>query len=372
MDPDRADTYDYEHPPEAIAQVPADERAQARLLSVRRGFAEQGDGAPADDDLVDARVADVGRWLRAGDLLVVNDVRVAPARLSGSRDTGGRLSVLVVSTAGRSATVLLGTRGRLQAGEVVEVAGDHWRLMADLGQGRWTIDVAQGDDVETLMERAGRMPLPPYIERGKVDDERDGLDRERYQTTFAHDAEQAAEVGRAAAAPTAGLHFTPELFAELESAGVGVARVALEVGEGTFRPLRGETLDEHVMHEERYVVPDEVSERVAATRAAGGRIVAVGTTVVRTLESAADADGIPRPGAAATRMFIRPGHEFATVDALLTNFHQPRSTLMVLVSAFAGTATIRAAYDHALASGYRFLSYGDAMLLHGEAPDSRA
>ena len=376
MDPDRADTYDYEHPPEAIAQVPAAQREQARLLAVRRGFVEagplsdSGEASAVGEGLIDARVAELGRWLRPGDLLVVNDVRVAPARLVGVRHTGGRLSVLVVSASGRQATVLLGTRGRLAAGEEVRVAGERWRLAADLGQGRWVIEVVDGSDVEALMERAGRMPLPPYIERDKVQDPRDDLDRERYQTTFARQADSAddAVVGRAAAAPTAGLHLTPELLASLEASGVRVARVALEVGEGTFRPLRGERLDEHVMHEERYVVPEAVRAEIAAARAAGGRVVAVGTTVVRTLEAAADDDGLPRAGVGATDLFIRPGHRFAVVDALFTNFHQPRSTLMVLVSAFAGSATIRAAYDHALANGYRFFSYGDAMLLHGEAP----
>ncbi|HEX5010894.1 MAG TPA: S-adenosylmethionine:tRNA ribosyltransferase-isomerase, partial [Planctomycetota bacterium] len=179
------------------------------------------------------------------------------------------------------------------------------------------------------------------------------------QTTFAR-----AGAGDAAAAPTAGLHLTPALLAAAEARGVDVARLSLSVGEGTFRPLRGESLDEHAMHAERYELPAEVAERFAAARAQGRRVVAVGTTVVRALESSVAADGRTlRAGPGETSLFIRPGHRFAAVDALLTNFHQPRSTLLVLVSAFAGLATVRAAYAHALASGYRFFSYGDAMLL---------
>jgi S-adenosylmethionine:tRNA ribosyltransferase-isomerase len=203
------------------------------------------------------------------------------------------------------------------------------------------------------------MPLPPYIERGEESDARDALDRERYQTTFAR-----AGAGEAAAAPTAGLHLTPALLAELGSRGVEVARLSLSVGEGTFRPLRGESLDEHVMHTERYEVPADVAARFAAARAQGRRVLAVGTTVVRALESAVTDDGRSlRAGAGETSLFLRPGHRFAAVDALLTNFHQPRSTLLVLVSAFAGLQTVRAAYAHAIAGGYRLFSYGDAMLL---------
>ena len=361
---DRVADYHFDHPPEAVAQVPLADREQSRLLCVRRFALEAGSArAPVSPVMAEGVVADLPRWLAPGDLLVVNDVAVLPARLVAWRHTGGRVSVLVLSAQGRRATVLLGTRGTLQPGEILELDGDRWALCASLGQGRFEIEVAEGRDVERLMAEVGRMPLPPYIERDPVRDARDDLDRERYRTTFA------STEGRAVAAPTAGLHLTPELLARCEAAGARVARVRLHVGEGTFRPLRGETLDEHVMHEEQYEVPEPAAQAFADTRARGGRVVAVGTTVVRVLESAvADHGRRLAPGPGSTALFIRPGHRFAAVDALLTNFHQPCSTLLVLVSAFAGLASVRAAYAHAIAAGYRLFSYGDAMLLADPLP----
>jgi S-adenosylmethionine:tRNA ribosyltransferase-isomerase len=355
---DRAADYDYEVPPAAIAQVPAAQREDARLLRVPRGAVERG---AAPGWLRDASVRDLPALLRPGDLLVLNETRVRPARLLARRATGGRVSVLVldVMSSGRAARVLLGARGTLLPGEHLALAGDTWRVAAALGEGRFDVEVEQGRDVSALLADIGRMPLPPYIERGEEDDPRDALDRERYQTTFARPG-----VSEAAAAPTAGLHLTPALLDAISARGIEVVRLSLAVGEGTFRPLRGESLDEHVMHAERYEVPADVAQRFAAARAEGRRVLAVGTTVVRALESAAADDGRTlRAGSAETTLFIRPGQGFRAVDALLTNFHQPRSTLLVLVSAFAGLATVRAAYAHALGSGYRLFSYGDAMLL---------
>jgi S-adenosylmethionine:tRNA ribosyltransferase-isomerase len=342
--------YDYAFPPEAVAQVPAGRREDARLLRVER------DGSR----LVDGVVGDLPSLLLPGDLLVLNEARVAPARLLAHRETGGRVSVLVLQGRGSSAQVLLGARGTPLTGELLDVQGDRWRLVETHGEGRFTIEVESGRTVEALMEAVGRMPLPPYIERDPERDARDALDRERYQTTYATADQPAAAV----AAPTAGLHLTSTLLEAAQAAGAGVARLRLDVGEGTFRPLRGETLDEHVMHDERYEIPAPLVEGFAATRRSGGRVVAVGTTVVRALESAVAPDGRTlSPGPATTGLFIRPGHHFVAVDALLTNFHQPRSTLLVLVCAFAGSETIRRAYRHAIESGYRLFSYGDAMFI---------
>ncbi len=363
---DRVDAYDYAHPPEAVAQEPAARREDARLLVVpRHGWETGGEtgGATRDDSaawLQHGRVSDLARWLAPGDLLVVNDTRVEPARLEASRATGGRIDVLVLDAHGARARVLLGARGKLVVGEELSVGDDLWRLVAAHGGGEF--EVEGSGDIAAALERAGRMPLPPYIRREKTTDPRDALDRERYQTTFARGAEDGSF--GAVAAPTAGLHLTPALLEALPDVGVEVARLTLHVGTGTFRPLRGETLDDHEMHAERFVVPEALAERYAVTRVAGGRIVAVGTTVVRALESAVQDGGLRlRPGPSETRLFLRPGHRFTAVDAMLTNFHQPRSTLLVLVAAFAGLRTMRAAYAHAISAGYRLFSYGDATLL---------
>jgi len=349
---DRVDDYHYEFPAEAIAQHPPDHREDARLLLVDR----DGDG------LRDARITDFPGELRAGDLLVLNDTRVMPAKLSARRiSSGGRVTVLVLDARADGATVLLGTRGTLAEGEELDVAGDTWRIARSLGNGRFEVEVASGREVPALMSDVGRMPLPPYIRRDAEADELDALDRERYQTTFSEAGDPATG---AIAAPTAGLHFTPELLAAIEARGVTVERLRLDVGEATFRPLRGESLDEHVMPSENYAIPESLAERFAATRAAGGRVIAVGTTVVRSLESAVSSDGVTLAvGPASSELFIRPGHDFRAVDALLTNFHQPRTSLLVLVSAIAGRPRILAAYAHALSQGYRFFSYGDATFI---------
>ncbi len=301
----------------------------------------------------DRSFADLPRLLRRGDLLVMNDSRVLHARLLGRKDSGGQVEVLVERLAGASEAIAQiraskppkpGSRLHLEDAlevEVVDREGEFYRLRFF------------GDAIEQI-ERHGRMPLPPYIERSP-----ESADETRYQTVFARERGSVA-------APTAGLHFDHALLAELRAAGVGTAFVTLHVGAGTFQPVRTENLADHRMHTERYVVPQATVEAIAATRAAGGRVIAVGTTTLRTLEGAT-VDGELKVGAGETAIFITPGYRFALVDLLISNFHLPKSTLLMLVSAFAGLDEVRRAYRHAIDARYRFFSYGDAMLLHRTA-----
>ncbi|RLJ63554.1 tRNA preQ1(34) S-adenosylmethionine ribosyltransferase-isomerase QueA [Sulfurisoma sediminicola] len=332
------DDFDYHLPPECIAQAPLAERS-ASLLLVMRGAA-----------LDDRAFTDLPDFLVPGDLLVMNDTRVLHARLFGRKDSGGQVEVLVERVTGDD-EVLAQVRASKppKAGgtihleeafdaEVLGREGEFYRLRFP------------GDAVE-LIEHHGRLPLPPYIERAAA-----SADEERYQTVFARERGSVA-------APTAGLHFDAPLLERLRQRGAGIAHVTLHVGAGTFQPVRVHELSEHRMHRERYVVPQATVEAIAATRQRGGRVVAVGTTTLRTLESAANADGSIKVGAGETAIFITPGFAFRVVDVLITNFHLPKSTLLMLVSAFAGMDEIRAAYRHAMESGYRFFSYGDAMLL---------
>ena len=331
--------FDYPLPPELIAQAPLPERTASRLLVAM-------DGA-----LVDARFADLPRWLRAGDLLVFNDTRVLHARLFGVKESGGHVEVLIerpldahralaqvrASHAPKPGSVLL-LEGAL-AVEVGERLGEFY-LLKFPGE----------EDLVELIERHGKLPLPPYIRR-----EAGNEDEARYQTVY-------ARARGSVAAPTAGLHFDAPLLERLGAMGVDCAWLTLHVGAGTFQPVRVEELQEHRMHAERYFLPEATVSAIARTREAGGRLIAVGTTSLRALEAAA-AGGTLQAGAGETELFILPGHRFRSADALITNFHLPRSTLLMLVSAFAGTHTIRRAYAHAIAQRYRFFSYGDAMLL---------
>ena len=353
---DLAASYDYVLPPDRIAARPA-ARGTARLLTLDRVGGAVGH----------RRVADLPDLLRAGDRLVVNDSRVVPARLRGVREaTGGKWEGLFLSAEpGRSDgpywRTLSKTRGRLRDGEVVRADGPNGgsvrlRYLGEEGGGvRAFRPLAAADraDPFAALGRVGSIPLPPYIGR-ETPDERD---REDYQTAF-------ADRPGSVAAPTAGLHFTPELLARCEAAGIAVSRVTLHVGAGTFRPMKPGDLAEHRMHAERCELSAETAAAVRVTRAAGGRVVAVGTTSCRTLEAAAAAHGGEvGPFAGETDIFLRPGHEFRAIDGLLTNFHLPRSTLLVLVAALAGRARVLAAYREAVAAGYRFYSYGDAMLV---------
>jgi len=349
--------FDFHLPEDRIALRPASPRDSARLLLVEPG-------AP----LRDLRVRDLPGLLRAGDVLVMNDTRVIPARLKGER-LRGESRVAVEATlhrqlSGHVWTAFMRPGKRLAAGDrvVFGEASDRACLLGSLeatvrekgegGEVTLAFDLAGPDLMAAIAER-GVMPLPPYIAAKRPEDARD---RDDYQTVYA------AEDG-SVAAPTAGLHFTPELLATLEGMGVGLERVTLHVGAGTFLPVKTEELVHHRMHPEWGEVDAGTVERLNAARAAGGRIVCVGTTSLRLLESAAGEDGALQPFLGETAIFITPGYRFRAVDGLMTNFHLPKSTLFVLVSAFAGVAAMRAAYEHAIADGYRFYSYGDASLL---------
>ena len=330
--------FDYLLPPELVAQAPLPQRSASRLLVVDGGRRTDGD------------FVDLPQWLRSGDLLVLNDSRVLHARLLGRKESGGQVEVLVerllepdvvLAQVRASKSPQPGSRLRLEDVLDVDVLGregEFYRL-------RFAGDAAE------LIEQHGRLPLPPYIERTA-----EAPDELRYQTVYAR------ETG-SVAAPTAGLHFDHDLLAKLREKQVEVAYVTLHVGAGTFQPVRVENLAEHRMHTERYLLPQSTADAIAATRARGGRIVAVGTTSLRVLESAA-LDGKLKVGAGETALFVTPGFKFRVVDLLITNFHLSKSTLLMLVSAFGGLEEIRDAYRHAIAARYRFFSYGDAMLLH--------
>lgn len=336
--------FHYELPPELIAQAPLAERSASRLLCV----------PPAPAPLRDTQVRDLPSLLQPGDLLVFNDTRVIPARLFGAKDSGGRVEILIErllpnnearAQIGASKPPKPGGRIALDAGGEAEVLGregEFYRLRFHIGEA-----------LDAWLLHAGRLPLPPYIRREPGAD-----DAERYQTVFAR------RVG-AVAAPTAGLHFDDALLQALRDRGVGFGHVTLHVGAGTFQPVRVEDLREHKMHSEWLNVGAGLIDQIRRTRAAGGRVIAVGTTVVRALESAMH-DGELLPFAGETRIFIFPGYKIRSVDALLTNFHLPESTLLMLVSAFAGKARVFEAYAHAVREKYRFFSYGDAMLLFPE------
>lgn len=346
--------FDFELPPERIAQVPAEPRDSARLLAHRI----------AENETELCTVADLGVHLRSGDLLVMNDTRVLPARLFGNRATGGSVEFLFVepSTDGRWRAMVKPAK-KLKPGELVNVGDGNARVrmvargLARDGAGSplWEValETASGELAipEQVLEAHGRMPLPPYIER-----EAEADDLTRYQTVYA------AHSG-AVAAPTAGLHFTPELLEELDTRGIERATVTLHVGLGTFLPVSVEDVEEHEMHSERYRLEQPAIDKIDACRARGGRVIAVGTTSVRVLEACSSPEGILRSGSGRTDIFIRPGYEFRVVDGLLTNFHLPKSTLLMLVSALAGRQRILDLYERAVRERLRFYSYGDAMLL---------
>ncbi len=343
------DEYDYHLPREMIAQHPLARRSDARLLVVNR----------AEDSIRHAYIRDLPEFLAAGDTLVFNDTKVIPARLVGQRErTGGRWTGLFLAADEHGIWQILGkTRGRLEPGETIVLTS--WdtrqslklRLVAKQDGGVWAAVPEEIGKPLELLAQIGRVPLPPYIRDGEMVEE----DTARYQTVF-------AKRSGAVAAPTAGLHFTPELLAALKEREVLQQFVTLHVGIGTFRPITAERLADHPMHSEWCSVSAKVVQALEATRSAGRRVVAVGTTVARTLESAA-ASGRLEPFEDSTELFIRPPYEFRAIDALLTNFHLPKSTLLILVRTFGGDRLIRRAYEIAIADQYRFFSYGDAMLI---------
>ncbi|MET0008752.1 MAG: tRNA preQ1(34) S-adenosylmethionine ribosyltransferase-isomerase QueA [Candidatus Thiodiazotropha sp. 6PLUC9] len=333
--------FDYLLPEELIAQYPPEERGLSRLLGLLPDYAEPQD----------LMFSDLPKLLSSGDLLIFNDTRVMKARLHGVKESGGRVEVLIervveptraLAQVRASKSPKVGSQlllGESQA--AVEVEGR---------DGEFFLLRAVDDDFYQLMEQQGKMPLPPYITRSD-----EAVDETRYQTVYAE------KIG-AVAAPTAGLHFTPSMLDQLTEKGVKQARVTLHVGAGTFQPVRVSNLDQHVMHREYAEIDEAVCEQIAETKRQNGRVIAVGTTSVRTLESASQGGSL-KPFKGDTRLFIRPGFEFQTVDAMITNFHLPQSTLLMLVSAFSGYERIMQAYQHAVAQGYRFFSYGDAMFL---------
>lgn len=347
---DQLSAYDFNLPPELIAQAPADRREDSRLLVLDRSH-----GA-----VVHRRFRELPELLRSGDLLVLNNTRVVPARLIGRRkSTGGKWEGLFLREEGPGQWRLIGqTRGSLQKGEQLVVdavsSAGHPPLELELVErhegGEWTMRPLADGTTWSVLERYGHIPLPPYIERGDSPS-----DVERYQTVYA------SHPG-AVAAPTAGLHFTPTLLDECRARGVRTAFVTLHVGLGTFRPVAVEDLSQHVMHAEWAEAPAETIKAVQSTRKRGGRVIAVGTTCVRTLESAAAGEEL-RPFSGETCIFLRPPYRFRAVDALITNFHLPKSTLLMLVSALAGRERILAAYAEAIRERYRFFSYGDAMFI---------
>ncbi len=343
------DEYDYELPRHLVAQHPLAQRSDARLMLVDR----------ASESISHHHIRDLPELLRRGDCLIVNDTRVIPARLVGFRSqSGGRWEGLFLSAdAGGNWRLLAKTRGKLVAGEQISLVDMRHRevfrirLLLKEPDGCWIATPEVAGDAVSLLEQVGRVPLPPYIRGGEMID----ADRQRYQTIF-------ATADGAVAAPTAGLHFTQELLQRLERSGVGQARVTLHVGLDTFRSVTADTLDEHVMHSEWCRITPEAVQIVRQARAAGGRAVAVGTTSVRVLETASRS-GQLTPFEGPTDLFIRPPFQFHATDALLTNFHLPRTTLLVLVRTFGGDALVRRAYHEAIAEEYRFYSYGDAMLI---------
>jgi S-adenosylmethionine:tRNA ribosyltransferase-isomerase len=341
----RTDEFDYHLPPELLARYPVEPRDHSRLMVLRRG----------SRGVEHRRFFDLPDLLAPGDVLVRNNTRVVPARLVGSREaTNGRWEGLFLRARSDDAWELLAkTRGRPRPGERVRTdSGLVLELVDRVGDGRWLARPSPPGDAFELLERHGQVPLPPYIRKGLADPE----DRLRYQTIFA------AAPG-SVAAPTAGLHFTPRLIDRLRERAIESVDLTLHVGLGTFRPIEAERIEEHTLHAEWAEVPDSAAAALNTARRRGGRIVAVGTTSVRTLETAADEAGVVHPFAGETALYLRPGHHFRAIDAMVTNFHLPRSSLLVLVSAFAGIEPIRAAYAEAIREGYRFYSYGDAMLI---------
>lgn len=335
----------YDLPEELIAQTPLNDRTASKLLVMNKD----------SGDIEHKHFKDIVSYLKKGDCLVMNNTRVIPARLYGVKEnSGGKIEFLllkrlelnkweVILKPGKKAKI--GSRfvfgdGILKA-EVLDIIEDGKRIVNFEYQGVW----------EEILDKLGEMPLPPYIHE-KLED------RERYQTVY-------SKIEGSAAAPTAGLHFTDELIAEIEKKGVKIAYLTLHVGLGTFRPVSVENVDEHIMHTEHYEVSKETADIINETKLSGGRVIAVGTTSVRTLETVADENGFLRPQTGDTNIFIYPGYKFKTVDCLITNFHLPESTLLMLISAFAGKDKIFNAYDIAIKNNYRFFSFGDAMYLEG-------
>ena len=332
----RLDEFDYDLPEELIAQSPLDDRSASRLLVLNK----------ATGEIQHKTFREIAKLLLPGDLLVMNDTRVTALRLFGERPTGGKVEALILSEQDGRYEALMKPGKKMRRGETVQFEGGlSATVVDDLGAGKKLIEFAQDDAAERLLQ-AGRTPLPPYVHT-------ELQDPERYQTVY-------AKTAGSAAAPTAGLHFTDELLHELRSNGVETATVTLDVSIDTFRPVSTDDIADHVMHGERCAVPKETAKKVADAK---GRIVAVGTTTARTLETFATGPRKVEPGETVSMVFITPGHEFLAVDAMLTNFHMPRTTMLMMVSALASRDNVMRAYERAVAARYRFLSFGDSMMI---------
>ena len=338
--------FDYELPEELIAQIPVEPRDSSRLMVLD----------PSNYTIEHRRFSELGDFLKRGDLLIFNDTRVIPARLIGAREhTGGKVEVFLLRQIEKDQWEALVKPGRkVRVGSVVKFSEElSCEILAHTDFGGRIVRFIYAGVFEEILDRLGTMPLPPYIHE-KLED------RERYQTIY-------SRVKGSAAAPTAGLHFTESLMEELRKKGVQFGFVTLHVGLGTFRPVQVDTIEDHVMHSEYYSVPEETAELIHTAKKEGRRVIAVGTTSIRTLESAAAATGIVEAGTGWTDIFIYPGYEFKIVDAVITNFHLPKSTLIMLICAFAGRAFTLEAYRTAVAEEYRFFSFGDAMLIESRA-----
>jgi len=340
---DRTSDYDFELPADRIAQQPLDRRDASRLMIVNR----------ATGDIRHGTFRDIAKLIEPGDVLVVNRTRVLRARLLGTRASGAPAEILLLKPLGDARyEAMVSPGGKLKPGRRVDIAPGFSAEILEVTDRRTRIVRLDSElSLDDAIERYGHVPLPPYIERPDA-----ATDADRYQTVFARESGSVA-------APTAGLHFTQDLLRTLETRGVTRAEILLHVGAGTFKPVEVDDPSRHVMHEEWYSVSSDAARTINERRAAGGRMWAVGTTSVRTLESASNDDGTVRAGEGETRMFIRPPYQFRAVDRIVTNFHLPRSTLMMLVAAFAGYELTMRAYRVAIEEGYRFYSYGDAMVI---------
>jgi S-adenosylmethionine:tRNA ribosyltransferase-isomerase len=345
-DGSRTSHYDFELPAGLIAQFPTERRGESRLMVVDRSTGE----------IAHRRFADLEQLIPAGDVIVLNTTRVFRARLLGVRDNGTPAEILLLRSLGESTwEAMVHPGGKLKPGRTVKIADDfEAEILATTERRTRVVQLNSRIPVEEAIEKYGHIPLPPYITRGDQPE-----DAERYQTVYSRESGSVA-------APTAGLHFTPEMLDRLAAKGVKRADVILHVGAGTFKPVDTEHPADHVMHEESYVLPAQTAAILNERRSAGGKIWAVGTTSVRTLESAIGDDGVFHEKSADTRIFIRPPYKFRAVDRLITNFHLPRSTLVMLVAAFAGYDLTMRAYQEAIAQQYRLYSYGDAMVVVGE------
>ncbi len=334
--------FSYTLPDELIARYPAKERDSSRLMVLQRDSMS----------LTETNFSNIVDWFRPNDLLVLNATKVIPARLFGHKQTGGRVEIFLVEPLGEGWRCLLRSSKPCHIGQRISLPqGVNAEVIDRHGEQDWQVRFTGTEDFDSWLQNIGQMPIPPYLNR-----ESEELDRTRYQTVY-------ADAPGAVAAPTAGLHFTPRLLEQLQQQGVLLAKVILHIGLGTFQPVRVKKVQEHLIHRERYLIPQETIKAIEKTRELGGRVVAVGTTSCRTLEHSSSTAGKLKAGGSEADIFIYPGYQFKEVDALLTNFHLPESTLLMLVSAFAGTDFVLSAYKEAIIRQFRFYSYGDAMLI---------